>query len=216
MARPGEASPGETGSALVRMSALDLSKAIQSRAVSCAEVMTAYLDYIDGVNPKVNAIVSLQSREDLLRQARGRDDELARGLPLSRMHGFPHAVKDLAPTQGIRTTSGSPLLYHTPEADAILVERLKASGAIIVGKTNTPEFGLGSQTYNTVFGTTLNAYDQTKTAGGSSGGAAVKPGTAHGAGRRRQRHDGLVAKPRRFQQCIRISAFIRPHTLRRA
>ncbi len=155
------------------MSALDLSKAIQSRAVSCAEVMTAYLDHIDGVNPKVNAIVSLQSREDLLRQARGRDEELARGLTLGWMHGFPHAVKDLAPTKGIRTTCGSPLLDHTPEADAILVQRLKAGGAIIIGKTNTPEFGLGSQTYNTVFGTTLNAYDQTKTAGGSSGGAAV-------------------------------------------
>ncbi len=79
MARPSEASPGETGSALVRMGAVELSKAIQSRAVSCAEVMTAYLDHIDRVNPRVNAIVSLQSREDLLRQARGRDDELARG-----------------------------------------------------------------------------------------------------------------------------------------
>jgi amidase len=155
------------------MSALDLSRAIQSRAVSCAEVMTAYLDHIDRLNPKVNAIVSLQGREDLLQQAHARDDELARGRYRGWMHGFPHAVKDLAPTKGIRTTGGSPLLDQVPEADAILVERLKSCGAIIIGKTNTPEFGLGSQTYNTVFGATLNAYDQTKTAGGSSGGAAV-------------------------------------------
>jgi amidase len=163
----------ETDSTVVNMSAVELSKAIHSKAVSCAEVMGAYLKHIDQWNPKVNAIVSLQDREGLAQQAQERDGQLARGLSLGWMHGFPHAVKDLASTKGIRTTRGSPLLDRIPVDDSILVERLKACGAIIIGKTNTPEFGLGSQTYNSVFGTTLNAYDQTKTAGGSSGGGAV-------------------------------------------
>jgi amidase len=90
------------------------------------------------------------------------------------MHGFPHAVKDLAPTRGLRTTWGSPLHRdHVPASDGLIVERIRAAGAILIGKTNTPEWGLGSQTYNTVFGTTLNAYDPSRTCGGSSGGAAV-------------------------------------------
>src|ERR1700686_3285411 len=90
------------------------------------------------------------------------------------MHGLPLGVEDLKPTPGIRTTMGSPLFRDfIPKTDSIMVERMKRAGAIIIGKTNTPEFGLGSQTYNPVFGTTYNAYDQTKTAGGSSGGAAV-------------------------------------------
>src|SRR5579872_6596711 len=158
---------------LTAMSAVELSKAIHSKSVSCVEVMTAYLDHIERLNPKVNAIVSLQDRAGLLRQAAERDSQLAAGRSLGWMHGFPHAVKDLASTKGIRTTRGSPLTDRVPTEDAILVERLKASGAIIIGKTNTPEFGLGSHTYNAVFGTTLNAYDQSKAAGGSSGGAAV-------------------------------------------
>jgi amidase len=166
-------SPGVTGSSLVRMSAAELAAAIRSRAVSCSEVMSAYLQQIDRLNPRVNAIVSLEDREPLLQQARARDAELAKGEYRGWMHGLPHAVKDLALTAGIRTTFGSPLLDGIPGHDSILVERLRKSGAILLGKTNTAEFGLGSQTYNTVFGTTLNAYDQGKTAGGSSGGAAV-------------------------------------------
>lgn len=158
---------------LLAMNAVELSSAIHSRSVSCVEVMTAYVDHIERVNPKVNAIVSLQDRSCLLRQAAERDAQLAGGRSLGWMHGFPHAVKDTADTKGIRTTRGSPLTDRIPTHDAIFVERLRASGAILIGKTNTPEFGLGSQTYNTVFGTTLNAYDQAKTAGGSSGGAAV-------------------------------------------
>ena len=103
-----------------------------------------------------------------------RDAQLARGEHLGWMHGFPHAVKDLEPTKGIRTTMGSPLFKDfVPREDSIMVERIRRAGAIIIGKTNVPEFGLGSQTYNSVFGTTLNAYDQSKTCGGSSGGAAV-------------------------------------------
>jgi len=156
------------------LDAAALASAIKSRQVSCVEVMQAYLDHIDRLNPLVNAIVSLQDRDDLLRQASHRDDQLARGEYAGWMHGFPLAIKDLEATAGIRTTMGSPLLRDfVPDADSILVERIKRAGAIIVGKTNTPEFGLGSQTYNPVFGTTLNAYDQSKTCGGSSGGAAV-------------------------------------------
>jgi amidase len=158
---------------LVMMDALELSKAIKSKRVSCREVMTAFLDHIGRLNPQVNAIVSLQDRDTLLKQAAERDAQLSRGEYLGWLHGFPHAVKDLAATRGIRTTWGSPLTDMVPEHDAFFVERLKKNGAILIGKTNAPEFGFGSQTYNTVFGTTLNAYDQSKTAGGSSGGAAV-------------------------------------------
>jgi amidase len=155
------------------MSAVELARAIRARTISCAEVMATFLDHISRLNPKVNALVSLQDADGLMQQARVRDAQLARGEHLGRMHGLPHAVKDLAFTAGIRTTRGSPLLDAIPDHDSILVERLKAQGALLIGKTNTAEFGLGSQTYNPVFGTTLNAYHQGKTAGGSSGGAAV-------------------------------------------
>jgi amidase len=159
---------------IANLEACALSTAIKSKQISCVEVMNAYLDRIERFNPRVNAIVSLQPREDLLAQAKNRDAQLARGEYLGWMHGFPHAVKDLEPTRAIRTTMGSPLFRNfVPAADSIMVERIRAAGAIIVAKTNVPEFGLGSQTYNPVFGTTLNAYDQSKTSGGSSGGAAV-------------------------------------------
>jgi amidase len=159
---------------IIVLDGVTLSRAIKSRKISCVEVMRAYLDQIERMNPRVNAIVSLRPRETLLAQAEQRDAELARGECRGWMHGFPHAVKDLEPTAGIRTTMGSPIFKNLiPAADSIIVERIKGCGAIIIGKTNVPEFGMGSQTYNSVFGTTLNAYDQTKTAGGSSGGAAV-------------------------------------------
>jgi amidase len=157
---------------LLTMDAIALSQTIKRRQVSCKEVMATFLDHIELTNPKVNAIVSLQPRDALLKQASERDTQLARGEYLGWMHGFPHAVKDLAPTKGIRTTWGSSLLDTVPQQDAIFVERLKQNGAVLIGKTNVPEFGFGSQSYNQVFGTTLNAYDQSKTAGGSSGGAA--------------------------------------------
>jgi amidase len=162
-----------SAAAIVNLNAVDLSRAIHARTVSCADVMSAFLDQIDRFNDQVNAIVSLQSRGALIEQANIRDGQLVRGHSLGWMHGFPHAVKDLAATKGIRTTGGSPLVDHVPDEDSILVERLKACGAIIIGKTNVPEFGLGSQSYNSIFGTTLNAYDQSRVAGGSSGGAAV-------------------------------------------
>lgn len=165
--------PG-TPSDIVMMDALPLAGAIRSRALSCVEVMRAYLDHIDRLNPLVNAIVSRRDGDALLAEARARDDEIAQGLYRGPLHGLPQAIKDLAAAKGLPHTLGSPLFRDTvAETDAIFVERMKAAGAIIVGKTNTPEFGLGSHTYNAVFGTTRNAYDAGKCAGGSSGGAAV-------------------------------------------
>ncbi|HEX3760525.1 MAG TPA: amidase [Kofleriaceae bacterium] len=159
---------------LVRFDAHRLSELIHARRASCVEVMTAYLDQIDRLNPQVNAIVSLQPRDALLAEAAARDAALARGESAGWLHGLPIAVKDLLPTRGVRTTWGSPLFAEfVPDADAIAVERMRRAGAILIGKTNVPEFGLGSQTYNEVFGTTRNAYDPTRAAGGSSGGAAV-------------------------------------------
>ena len=160
-------------SPLVMMSAVELARTIRARKVSCAEVMATFLDHIGRLNSRVNALVSLQQPEVLMQQARMHDVQLARREQLGRMHGLPHAVKDLAFTAGIRTTRGSPLLDAIPDHDSILVERLRGAGAILIGKTNTAELGLGSQTYNAVFGTTLNAYHPARTAGGSSGGAAV-------------------------------------------
>ncbi len=151
-----------------------LSRAIHAKEVSCREVMRATLERIATVNPRVNAIVSIQDEGDLLRQADARDGELARGESRGWMHGMPQAIKDAAETKGIATTLGSPLLAgHVPRHDALMVERMKAAGCIVVGKTNTPEFGLGSHTFNEVFGVTRNAFDASKSAGGSSGGAAV-------------------------------------------
>lgn len=159
---------------IIALSAVDLSTAIHQRNVSCRDVMAAYLDHIERYNPTYNAIVALQPREKLMDEAKAADADLANGHYRGWMHGFPHAVKDLAPTRGITTTIGSPLFKDwVPEHDAIFVERLRGAGAILIGKTNTPEFGLGSQTYNPVYGTTRNAYDPALCAGGSSGGASV-------------------------------------------
>ncbi len=156
------------------LDACALSRAIAARDVSCVEVMSAHLDHIAALNPHVNAIVALRDREVLLAEARERDDQLARGEIVGPLHGFPHAVKDLQFVRGLPSTWGSPILKNlVPSTDSLPVERMRAAGAIFIGRTNTPEFGLGSHTYNPVYGTTLNAYDQGKSAGGSSGGAAV-------------------------------------------
>jgi amidase len=154
--------------------AVELSAMIRNREVSATEVMTAFLAQIERVNPKVNAICTFIGNEAAFRAAKQADDRLAKGDPPGPLHGLPHAVKDLVPTAGIRTTFGSRVYKDfVPDIDGLIVERLKAAGAIIIGKTNTPEFGAGSQTFNEVFGATLNPYDLTRTCGGSSGGAAV-------------------------------------------
>ena len=165
---------GQLSGRIVDLSAIELSKAIHVKEVSCVEVMNAYLDQIDRLNPKVNAIVSRVDRTNLLEQASKADIKLKNQQAIGWMHGFPLAPKDLTATAGIPTVMGSPNLKNNITShDSIVVERMKRAGAILVGKTNTPEFGLGSHTYNPVFGATSNAYDPTKVAGGSSGGTAV-------------------------------------------
>ena len=156
------------------MSALALSKAIHNKQVSCREVMQAYLKQIETYNPASNAIVSLAPQDALLAQADERDAQLGRGQSMGWMHGLPQAVKDLLDVQGFRTSHGSPLTPLAPAGkDSLMAARMRAAGCIMIGKTNTPEFGLGSHTFNEVFGATRNAWDPSKTAGGSSGGAAV-------------------------------------------
>src|SRR5262249_40379309 len=153
--------------------AVELARRIRAHEVSVTEVVRAHLAQIERVNPKVNAIVTLTAERALV-EAREKDAALARGDDAAgALVGLPVAHKDLVPTRGIRTTYGSPIYRdNVPDQDALLVERLRAAGAITFGKTNTPEFGAGSQTFNEVFGRTLNPYDPTKTCGGSSGGAA--------------------------------------------
>jgi amidase len=156
------------------LDALALSRAIHARDVSCVEVMKAYLARIHRVNPRFTAIVSLAGDDALLAQAAERDAELARGASRGWMHGLPQAIKDASPAAGFPNTFGSPLMKGAvARTDSIMVERMKAAGCIVIGKTNMPEFGLGSHTYNTVYGNTGNAWDPSVSAGGSSGGAAV-------------------------------------------
>lgn len=157
-----------------------LSRELERGALTVIELMEHTLDRIDALNPSINAIVSLRDRESLLDEARQADSlgRTSSGIDSSAnrgwLHGIPVAIKDLVDTAGIPTTYGSPLFAtHVPATDDPIVTRLKSAGAIIIGKTNTAEFGLGSHTYNTVFGTTRNPYDTSRSAGGSSGGAAA-------------------------------------------
>ncbi|MGE0599050.1 MAG: amidase [Dehalococcoidia bacterium] len=155
------------------LDATELARRLRRREISAREVMAAHLAQIERVNPKVNAIVTLVA-EQAMAEAAAADERFARGRQVGILHGLPVAHKDLHETKGIRTTYGSPIYADfVPDFDCITVKRLKAAGAITLGKTNTPEFGLGSQTFNPVFGATRNPYDLTKTCGGSSGGAAV-------------------------------------------
>ncbi len=157
-----------------QLTAVDLRRAIDGRKFSCREVMQAYLARIEHGNARFNAIVALRDPELLLREADAADAMLAKVGPMGPLHGFPMAPKDAAATKGIVTTFGSPIFRNNvPGEDGLMVSRLRSAGAIFVGKTNIPEFGLGSQTYNSVYGTTGNAWDEKLTAGGSSGGAAV-------------------------------------------
>ncbi len=154
--------------------ALDLSRALHTQQFSCRELMLATLAQLDRLNPGSHAVVSRVDSDALLAQADLRDAQLARGESMGWMHGIPQAIKDLANVQGLRTTLGSPLMKDfVASEDGLMAQRMKAAGAIVIGKTNTPEFGLGSHTFNEVFGPTRNAWDPSKSAGGSSGGAAV-------------------------------------------
>lgn len=151
-----------------------LCAAIHSRQLSCREVMQAYLARIHALNPQANAIVNLAPDEQLLAQADERDAQMARGQSMGWMHGLPQAIKDASHAVGFPTTFGSPLWKDLrPTVDGVMAARMKAAGCIVIGKTNLPEFGLGSHTYNRVFGTTPNPWDPAVTVGGSSGGAVA-------------------------------------------
>lgn len=153
--------------------AVDLARALRDRELSSREATEAFLDQIEAVNPAVNAVVTLVA-EQALKAADRADEQAARGGELGPLHGMPMLHKDTHQTAGIRTTSGSPLLADSiPESDDLVIERLHRAGAISLGKTNTPEFAAGSHTFNPVFGHTHNPYDLTRSAGGSSGGAAA-------------------------------------------
>ncbi len=160
-------------SELVWKTAVELAALIRRGEVSAVEVLTAHLERIDAVNPELNAIVTYLP-EMALELARSADEKQARGEPLGLLHGLPIAHKDLFETAGIRTTMGSPAFSdYIPASDDLIIARLKAAGCVTLGKTNVPEFGAGSHTFNPVFGATRNPYDTSKTCGGSSGGAAV-------------------------------------------
>jgi amidase len=162
------------GADITALDAVALSRAIHARDLSCVDVLDAYLAQIDRLNPRVNAIVALQDRAALRRLAAERDAQLAAGRSLGALHGFPQAPKDILPVAGLPTTRGSRIFRDTiPTADAVMYERMRAAGALFVGRTNSPEFGLGGHTYNDVYGRTGNAFDPALSAGGSSGGAAV-------------------------------------------
>jgi amidase len=158
---------------LCSLTAVELASRLRRKQISAREVMQAHLAQIERLNGKVNAIVTLVGERAMADAARA-DEQLARGGTVGPLHGLPIAHKDLVDTAGIRTTRGSPFYRdHVPTRDALIVTRIRAAGAITVGKTNTPEFGAGSQTFNSIFGATRNPYDLTKTCGGSSGGAAA-------------------------------------------
>ncbi len=169
-----DATAGTPTDSILELDAVALSRAIHAREVSCVEVLDACLAQIDRHNPRVNAIVAQVDRDRLRQDAAGLDGELARGASRGVLHGFPQAPKDIMPAAGMVTTKGSPIFAgQVSQADAVIFERMRAGGALFVGRTNSPEFGLGGHTYNSVYGTTRNAWDPARSAGGSSGGAAV-------------------------------------------
>ena len=170
---PAEVLASEVPADLTALSASQLSAVIKQQNVSCVEVMQAYLARIHNLNPVYNAVVSMVDDDTLIAQALLADQALHKDEYWGWMHGMPHAVKNLANAKGLETSEGSPLFAGTiAAADDLHVARMRSQGAIFIGKTNTPEFGLGSQSYNPVHGTTKCAYDPALTAGGSSGGAA--------------------------------------------
>jgi Asp-tRNAAsn/Glu-tRNAGln amidotransferase A subunit and related amidases len=167
VAGPGYAqSESRGGDDLCDLSAIELAARLKKHDVSARDVMAAHLARIERVNPKVNAVVTLVAERAMEDAARA-DEALARGGTIGPLHGLPVAHKDLVDTAGIRTTRGSPFYRdNVPTRDALIVSRIRSAGAITLGKTNTPEFGAGSQTFNTVFGATRNPFDLTRTCGG--------------------------------------------------
>ena len=163
-----------TDSSLIWKTALELRGLIDDGELSAVEVMQAHYDQIDKVNPTVNAMINVLDREDAIRLAAKADEQQAKGESLGPLHGLPTAVKDLADLAGFPTTYGyRPFADQVADEDALFVARERRAGALFIGKTNAPEFGLGSHTFNALFGATLNPYDTSRTPGGSSGGAAA-------------------------------------------
>ena len=159
---------------ITELDAVSLSRAIQARQLSCLETLDAFLGQVAQLNPQVNALVALQPAEELRQLAKHLDAELTRGAWRGPLHGFPQAPKDIMPAKGLVTTKGSPIFKgQVSSADAVVFERMRQGGAVFIGRSNSPEFGLGGHTFNSVYGTTGNAFDPHKTAGGSSGGAGV-------------------------------------------
>ncbi|PHY07656.1 MAG: amidase [Alcaligenaceae bacterium] len=163
-----------TQTSLVSLDAVSLSRVLHRREASCVEVLEAFLAQIAQHNPAVNAIVAMPEHETLFAQAHERDAQLGRKHSMGVLHGFPQAPKDIAPVAGMVTTNGSPIFKgQVTKTDSSANARVRAAGAIFVGRTNSPEFGLGAHTYNPVYGITRNAFDPSRCAGGSSGGAGV-------------------------------------------
>ncbi len=175
-----------------------LARLIRSRKVSPLEVTRAVLARIERVNPSVNAYCTVAA-DRALAAARAATSALGRRAAVGPLHGVPVSIKDLTPTKGIRTTWGSKIFeHHVPEADALVVERLRAAGAIVLGKTNTPEFGAGANTFNAVFGATRNPWNLALTCGGSTGGGAVALATGMGPLAQGSDHGGSLRVPAAF------------------
>ena len=173
MSLPADILASDLPADITELSASGLSAAIRQRHLTCVGVMHAYLERIHRYNPVYNAIVSMIADDELIRQAELADRALDNDEYWGWMHGMPHAVKDMFDVEGQPTSWGSPILAgKIAQRDQLSVSRIRRQGAIFIGKTNMPEWGMGSQTYNPVFGTTGSAYDSGLTAGGSSGGAA--------------------------------------------
>lgn len=168
------AAPAHSAQDIAELDAVSLSRAIRARELSCVETLDAFVGQVARLNPQVNALVALEPTDALRQQAEQLDAELTRGHWRGPLHGFPQAPKDIMPAKGLVTTKGSPIFKgQISTTDAIVFDRMRQGGAVFVGRSNSPEFGLGGHTYNSVYGTTGNAFDPSKTAGGSSGGAAV-------------------------------------------
>jgi amidase len=183
--------------------ATDLVRLIRTRKLSAREVMAAHLERIALANPKLNAIVAKLDDKACLALADAADKRTLSGEPLPPLHGLPTAFKDLQPAVGFPWTRGSPIYKDAmPTADSLFVERLRKAGVLPIGKTNTPEFGMGSHTFNKVYGTTLNPYDTTKTAGGSSGGAAVSLATGMLPIADGSDHGGSLRNPGNFNNIV--------------
>lgn len=193
----------DRGSDLSYLALTELSRLLRSRRLSAEEVMKAHLEQVHRWNPRLNAIVARLDDQACLALARAADSQITRGEATGALHGIPWAFKDLEPAVGFPWTRGSPIYRNDePTSDSVLVERIRRAGAIPIGKTNTPEFGMGSQTYNQVYGTTVNPYDLTKTAGGSSGGAAASVAAGMLAGADGSDLAGSLRNPASFTNVV--------------